>query len=85
MATNSRWPLQDEPAGPKRLSTVVVSEFDERRGKTNMGETLVVGTTNLYVNGQLRLIPVSISCRVNFGVSLTSLKMPTPDPKGETC
>ncbi|WYZ36052.1 hypothetical protein EsH8_X_000699 [Colletotrichum jinshuiense] len=47
MATNSRWPLQDEPAGPKRLSTVVVSEFDERRGKTNMGETLVVDPLNL--------------------------------------
>ncbi|KZL63338.1 major facilitator superfamily transporter [Colletotrichum incanum] len=58
MATNNRWPLQDEQVGPKRSPTVAVSEFDDGMGELDKSETLVVGTTNLYVDGQLRLIPM---------------------------
>ncbi|GKT65423.1 major facilitator superfamily transporter [Colletotrichum tofieldiae] len=42
MATNNRWPLQDEQAGPKRSPTVAVSEFDGGMGELEKSETLVV-------------------------------------------
>ncbi|GKT50093.1 putative MFS-type transporter [Colletotrichum spaethianum] len=58
MATNNRWQLQGEQAGPKRSATVSVSEFNDELDDLEKSETLVVGTTNLYVNGQLRLIPM---------------------------
>ncbi|KAK2017442.1 major facilitator superfamily transporter [Colletotrichum eremochloae] len=58
MATNKRWPLQEEQAGPKRSSTVAVSEFEHDEAGLTRSETLVVGTTNLYVDGKLRLIPM---------------------------
>ncbi|KAL0933671.1 major facilitator superfamily transporter [Colletotrichum truncatum] len=58
MATNTTWPLQEEPAGSKPASTVIVAESDGIKEDLGKGETLVVGTTNLYVNGQLRLIPM---------------------------
>lgn len=62
MATNSSWPLQEEQAGRKRESTVGVSGLDDGMSESGKSETLVVGTTNLYVDGQLRLIPVSVAC-----------------------
>ncbi|KAK2063692.1 major facilitator superfamily transporter [Colletotrichum caudatum] len=58
MATNNRWPLQEAQAGPKRSSTTVMSEFEEDEDDFKKSETLVVGTTNLYVDGKLRLIPM---------------------------
>ncbi|EFQ34331.1 major facilitator superfamily transporter [Colletotrichum graminicola] len=57
MATNNRWPLQEEQAGPRRVSTAAVSEFEDDEDLVK-SETLVVGTTNLYVDGKLRLIPM---------------------------
>ncbi|KAF6803704.1 major facilitator superfamily transporter [Colletotrichum sojae] len=58
MATNSRWPLQEEQAERKSAPVVEVAEFDERLSYADKSETLVVGTTNLYVDGELRLIPM---------------------------
>ncbi|KAK2001446.1 major facilitator superfamily transporter [Colletotrichum falcatum] len=58
MATNNRWQLQEEQAGPKRPSTAAVSEFEDDERDLSKSETLVVGTTNLYVDGKLRLIPM---------------------------
>lgn len=66
MATNSRWPLQEEQDGRKSAPAVEVAEFDERMGYTDKNETLVVGTTNLYVDGELRLIPVSPGVDLGF-------------------
>lgn len=62
MASNTNWPLQEEQAARKQTSTVGVSEFDDADSVLEKNETLVVGTTNLYENGQLRLIPVSAAC-----------------------
>ncbi|KAI8300365.1 hypothetical protein K4K61_009820 [Colletotrichum sp. SAR11_59] len=58
MASNTNWPLQEEQAARKQTSTVGVSEFDDADSVLEKNETLVVGTTNLYENGQLRLIPM---------------------------
>ncbi|WQF86760.1 Putative major facilitator superfamily, MFS transporter superfamily [Colletotrichum destructivum] len=58
MATDNHWPLQDETAGQKRAPAVAVSEFDDGTSELEKNETLVVGTTKLYVDGQLRLIPM---------------------------
>lgn len=61
MATNSKWSLQEEHTGQKSAPVVEVSLFDDGMSYTDKSETLVVGTTNLYVDGQLRLIPVSLA------------------------
>ncbi|OLN94171.1 putative MFS-type transporter C1271.10c-like protein 9 [Colletotrichum chlorophyti] len=58
MASHNRWPPQDGRVDPKHAPTVAVSEYSVSAGETDKNETLVVGTTNLYVDGQLRLIPM---------------------------
>ncbi|OBR11188.1 Major facilitator superfamily transporter [Colletotrichum higginsianum IMI 349063] len=58
MATDNHGPLQDETAGQKRAPAVAVSEFDDGTSELEKSESLVVGTTKLYVDGQLRLIPM---------------------------
>ncbi|TDZ53197.1 putative MFS-type transporter [Colletotrichum trifolii] len=57
MATNKSWSLQVEQAGRKDAAAVDVVEVDGA-SVADKGETLVVGTTNLYVDGKLRLIPM---------------------------
>lgn len=79
MATNNRWPLQDEQAGPKRPPAVSVAEFDD--GVSEKNETLVVGTTNLYVDGQLRLIPVSLAYPFDAKAFLTTCRCPRLIPR----
>lgn len=45
------WPLGREEAAGEKSETASLESFERE-------ETLVVGTTNLYQDGQLRLIPV---------------------------
>lgn len=54
------WPMAREEAMRDEKSETASLESFERE------ETLVVGTTNLYQNGQLRLIPVRCARREGF-------------------
>ena len=52
MAERANWPLPEGQVINEKRGDRVIYE------KNDTAETLVVGTTNLYVDGRLRLIPV---------------------------
>ena len=65
-ARDSRsWPLTGEVVSGEKSETSSLESFERE-------ETQVVGTTNLYQNGQLRLIPV---CGSNLARALWAFRI----------